>query len=109
MIPNAVTMHTAASALWNVNAVSLRQASTPSAMLARMNASNRFLIWGTMPLGAATGGLMALAFGLHTAVLIAAVCVPLCAVPLARTGLIRVSDMPTGDHYAADPPDPVPA
>ncbi|GGX77946.1 hypothetical protein GCM10010510_23570 [Streptomyces anandii JCM 4720] len=54
--------------IWNVNAVSLRQATTEDAMLARMNAANRFLIWGTMPLGAAAGGLPADQFGLRATV-----------------------------------------
>ncbi|WP_146231073.1 MFS transporter [Micromonospora sicca] len=45
-----------ASGLYNVNAVSLRQAATPGEMLSRMTATSRFFIWGTMPLGAALGG-----------------------------------------------------
>ncbi|MFI7520077.1 MFS transporter [Micromonospora globbae] len=45
-----------ASGLYNVNAVSLRQAATPPAMLSRMTATSRFVIWGAMPLGAALGG-----------------------------------------------------
>lgn len=45
-----------ASGLYNVNAVSLRQAATPPALLSRMTATSRFVIWGAMPLGAALGG-----------------------------------------------------
>jgi MFS family permease len=88
------TVFAAGSALWNVNAVSLRQASTEPAMMARMNASNRFLIWGTMPLGAAAGGVLAALLGLGPAILLAAVALPLVAVPLLRTGLMTVADMP---------------
>ena len=95
------TVFAAGSALWNVNAVSLRQASTDLAMMARMNASNRFLIWGTMPLGAAAGGVLASVLGLGSAMLVAAVALPLVAVPLLRTGLMAVVDMP--QHPVAVP------
>ncbi|MGX9898708.1 MFS transporter [Arthrobacter sp. SA17] len=52
-----------AIALWNVIAVSLRQRITPDHLLGRINSSNRLLAWGTLPLGAAAGGLIAQYFG----------------------------------------------
>ncbi|MGZ4499287.1 MAG: MFS transporter [Nocardioidaceae bacterium] len=90
------TLFTAGGALWNVNAVSLRQAVTEPAMLARMNASNRFLIWGTMPLGAAAGGVLASVAGLATAVTVAGCAIPLVVVPLLFSAVARVREMP--DH-----------
>jgi MFS family permease len=92
------------AAVWNVDAVSLRQAATPDALLARMNATNRFLLWGAMPLGAAAGGGLATAAGLPTAVLVAAVAVPLCALPLLRSAVRRVRVLP-----ASTPPEGAPA
>jgi MFS family permease len=80
--------------LWNVNAVSLRQAGTPEVLLARMNATTRFLLWGAMPLGAAVGGLLATVAGLHSAVLVAAVAVPLVALPLLGSALRTVQEIP---------------
>lgn len=44
--------------VWNVLTVSLRQRITPDRLLGRMNAGYRLLAWGTMPLGAALGGLV---------------------------------------------------
>ena len=41
---------------WNINQVSLRQAITPPRMQGRMNATMRFIVWGTIPLGAILGG-----------------------------------------------------
>jgi MFS family permease len=82
-------------AMWNVNAVSLRQAATPEPLLARMNATNRFLLWGAMPLGAATGGLLATALSLPAAVLIPALALPCCAAPLLRSALRTVRELPT--------------
>lgn len=52
---------------WNVVTVSLRQRITPDDLLGRMNATYRLLGWGTMPLGAVVGGLVAEWAGLRTA------------------------------------------
>jgi MFS family permease len=58
--------------LWNVVTVSLRQRITPDRLLGRMNASYRLVGWGTMPLGALVGGVLAEALGLRGAFLVAA-------------------------------------
>jgi len=50
--------------VWNVITVSLRQRITPDHLLGRLNSAYRLLAWGTMPLGAVTGGLIAQFFGL---------------------------------------------
>src|SRR5829696_3288985 len=57
---------------WNVITVSLRQRITPDRLLGRMNASYRLVGWGTMPLGAALGGVLAEVLGLRGAFLVAA-------------------------------------
>src|SRR5256712_8331901 len=44
--------------VYNVNQVSLRQAIVPLRLQGRMNATMRFLVWGTIPLGGLTGGLL---------------------------------------------------
>jgi MFS family permease len=49
---------------WNVVTVSLRQRIVPDALLGRVNATYRLLAWGTMPIGAALGGLVGEAFGI---------------------------------------------
>ena len=58
--------------LWNVVTVSLRQRITPDRLLGRMNASYRLVGWGTMPLGALLGGVLAQALGLRAAFVVAA-------------------------------------
>jgi hypothetical protein len=98
--------------LWNVNAVSLRQASTPEPLLARMNATSRFLLWGAMPLGSVAGGLLATVAGLSAAVLVAAIAVPLVAAWLAGTPLRTVRALPAEGEPAppldVQPPDAQP-
>lgn len=51
--------------LWNVITVSLRQRIAPNRLLGRINSAYRLLAWGTMPIGAAAGGLLAQWLGLQ--------------------------------------------
>jgi MFS family permease len=58
----------ATGVIYNVNQVSLRQAITPERMLGRMNATMRFIVWGTIPIGAMVGGLLGGLIGLQTTI-----------------------------------------
>ena len=58
------------SVTYNVNQVSLRQAITPHRLQGRMNATMRFVVWGTMPLGGLAGGALGQELGLRPALLI---------------------------------------
>jgi MFS family permease len=60
-------------AIWNVITVSLRQRITPDRLLGRLNSAYRLVAWGTMPLGAAAGGLLAQWLGLRAVFAIMAV------------------------------------
>ena len=60
--------------LYNIDQVSLRQAITPHRMQGRMNASMRFMVWGTMPFGSLAGGVLGTAIGLRPTLLVAGVC-----------------------------------
>ncbi|GAA2203977.1 MFS transporter [Nonomuraea monospora] len=59
--------------VYNVTQLSFRQAATPEALLGRMNATMRFLVWGTMPLGALIGGVLGEAIGVRNTLMVAAV------------------------------------
>jgi MFS family permease len=60
--------------LWyNINQVSLRQSLVPVRLQGRLNATMRFLVWGTLPLGSLLGGSLGEILGLYPALLIAAV------------------------------------
>ncbi len=56
------------SVVYNINQVSLRQAIVPIRLQGRMNASMRFLVWGTIPIGGLVGGLMGEFLGLRTTI-----------------------------------------
>ena len=45
---------------WNVITVSLRQTIIPAHLLGRVNSVYRFFAWGSIPIGAALGGLVVL-------------------------------------------------
>ncbi|HEV3171431.1 MAG TPA: MFS transporter [Actinocrinis sp.] len=51
--------------VYNVAQVSYRQAICPPELLGRMNASVRWIVWGTMPIGALFGGALGTAIGLR--------------------------------------------
>ena len=57
--------------LFNVNGPSLRQALTPGHLLGRVNASYRFLVWGTGPFGALLGGTLGAVLDLRVVLLVA--------------------------------------
>jgi MFS family permease len=59
--------------LYNVNAISLRQAVTPMALQGRVNATFSFLVSGMLPLGALTGGVLGEVLGLRNTIILAAV------------------------------------
>src|SRR5881296_245765 len=59
--------------LWyNINQVSLRQALVSLRLQGRLNATMRFLVWGTLPVGSLLGGALGEALGLYPAIVIAA-------------------------------------
>jgi MFS family permease len=54
--------------IYNVNQVSLRQAITPQRFLGRMNATMRFLVWGTIPIGSLIGAALSELIGVRTTI-----------------------------------------
>jgi predicted MFS family arabinose efflux permease len=52
--------------VYNINQVSFRQRLCPEAMLGRMNATVRFVVFGVLPIGALAGGAIGAAIGLRT-------------------------------------------
>ena len=62
-----------ANSVYNINQISLRQAITPEPMLGRMNATMRFMVWGTIPIGQVIGGLVATAFSPLAAIWLGAI------------------------------------
>jgi hypothetical protein len=62
-----------AGVVYNVNQVSYRQALVPVRLQGRLNATMRFIVWGTLPIGAHAGGAIGQAFGLYPALVVGAI------------------------------------
>jgi MFS family permease len=75
---------------YNIGQLSLRQAITPARLHGRMNATMRFLVWGTLPVGAALGGALGGAIGLRPTIWIAAGAGLLPLLPVLRSSVWRV-------------------
>jgi MFS family permease len=96
-----------AAVSWNIITVSFRQRITPDALLGRMNATYRLFAWGTQPLGALLGGIMAELFGLPAVFVLAGALVGLLvfARPIVTDAALRVTD----PRLAERPTSPTPA
>jgi MFS family permease len=62
-----------AGPIYNITQVSLRQQITPDRVQGRMNATMRFIVWGTMPIGALLGGFLGQFIGLRPTLLVGAI------------------------------------
>lgn len=80
--------------VYNINQVSFRQAITPPAMQGRMNATMRFIVWGTIPVGSILGGILGGAIGLHETIWIGAIGELFAFLPLLVGPLRSLRTMP---------------
>ena len=84
--------------IYNINQVSLRQAITPEAMSGRMNATMRWFVWGTMPIGSIIGGIIGETLGVRAAILIGGAGASLAFIPLLFGPVWRIKEMPTTEE-----------
>jgi MFS family permease len=80
--------------IWNVNAMSLRQAITPPGVRGRMNATMRFISWGTIPVGYLIGGFLGGVIGLHNTIWVGAIGSIVSFVPVALSPIWQLREMP---------------
>jgi MFS family permease len=91
---------------YNIGQLSIRQAITPERLHGRMNASMRFMVWGTLPIGSAIGGALGQAIGLHPTIWVAAIG---SVVPLAPGLASGIWSVPSVEAAVARfPPAPAP-
>jgi MFS family permease len=79
---------------YNITQVSLRQAITPERLQGRMNASMRWIVWGTLPVGQLAGGAIATAWGLTAALWVGAIGSLFTFLPVLLSGVRKITDMP---------------
>jgi len=80
--------------LYNIVQVSFRQRLCPIPLLGRMNASIRFLVYGTMPLGGLVGGALGAWLGVLPTLWIAALGSILAFLPVFLSPLRTMRDLP---------------
>jgi MFS family permease len=80
--------------IYNVTAISLIQALTPERLLGRMNASRRFVVWGTIPLGSLVSGGLASTIGLRETIFVGAVGASFSFLFLYFSPLRTIQEMP---------------
>jgi MFS family permease len=81
--------------VYNITQVSFRQGLCPPELLGRMNATMRFLVWGTMPLGGLVGGVLGEKVGVRETLLIAAIGAALTWIPVFFSPLRWQRELPT--------------
>jgi len=84
----------ATAVIYNINQVSLRQAITPERMLGRMNATMRFIVWGTIPVGSIVGGFLGSVIGLQATIWIGAIGSFLGFVPVLFSQVRKLERIP---------------
>jgi MFS-type transporter involved in bile tolerance (Atg22 family) len=86
----------ACMAMFNVNAITLRQVITPRQVLARMNATYRMLIYGAPPVGGVAAGLLGTAVGLRSALVISLIALTTPIAWIFFSPVFRLREMPHG-------------
>jgi len=74
--------------------VSFRQRVCPPPLLGRMNASVRFIVWGSMPIGGLLGGWLGTHLGVLPTLWVSVGFMALAALPVVLSPLIRMRDLP---------------
>ncbi|MGH9067054.1 MAG: hypothetical protein ACRD0J_06150 [Acidimicrobiales bacterium] len=95
--------------IYNVNEVSYRQLVCPTRLLGRMNATMRFLAWGTLPLGALAGGALGTWLGNRDPLWVAGVGAAIAPLWLLASPLRRTRDVCLPDDLEEEAPSTVPS
>ena len=80
--------------VYNITQVSFRQGLCPERLLGRMNATIRFLVWGTMPLGGLIGGVLGSTIGVRETMWIGAIGMALAFLPVFLSPLRTMRELP---------------
>ncbi len=80
--------------VYNITQVSFRQGLTPESLLGRMNATMRFFVWGTIPIGAFLGGVLGSTIGIRPTLLVAAIGGSLALLPVFFSPLRTMRELP---------------
>ncbi|HEY1626171.1 MAG TPA: MFS transporter [Streptosporangiaceae bacterium] len=89
--------------LYNVAQLSYRQAITPPALMGRMNAAVRWIVWGTLPLGGLAGGALGTAIGVRPTLWCAVAGAAVSATFVVFSPLRTMRDLSAQEETAHEP------
>ncbi|NYJ04167.1 MFS transporter [Petropleomorpha daqingensis] len=92
---------------YNITQVSFRQRLCPPNLLGRMNASVRFIVYGTQPLGALLGGVLGSWLGVLPTLWIAAAGQALSALWVVTSPLMRMRELPRSLDATSSHAEPI--
>jgi MFS family permease len=98
-----------ATPIYNVDALSLRQARVSEAIIGRVNGTFQFLEWGALPVGSLVGGVLGAALGPRSALAAAAVCGVVSAIWISTSPARRLTSLTQvrpADPTIVDPSNP---
>jgi MFS family permease len=107
-VAGSILLGSYSGVVWNINQVSLRQAITPTRMQGKMNATMRFIVWGTIPVGMIAGGFLGGVIGLFPTIVVGAVGSLFTFLPVALSPVRQLREMPEqvgdeGDGAVTEP------
>jgi MFS family permease len=91
----------ALNVIYNVSQISLRQAITPEYFLGRMNATMRFLVWGTIPIGSLIGAGLSEVIGVRSTIWVGSLLSLFCFLPVLLSPVRHIMTIPTEEPVAA--------
>ncbi len=96
------------STMSGVITVTFRSNYIPANLLGRVTAATRFVVSGTIPLGAVTAGVLATAFGIRTAMWALAILFAVTPIPLLGTSMRTLRDFPAHPTILEEAPAQLP-
>ena len=101
-IVTAFTLEGFGVVLFTVSTTSLIQALTPAGLLGRANATRRFIVWGTIPLGGLVSGGLASWIGLRPTMFIGTLGCAFSTVPIVLSPIRHVRELPAEPELGRD-------
>jgi MFS family permease len=89
---------TMCDAIYSIQSVSIRQSATPQAMRGRVSSTGWLFVFGSLPLGAITGGALGELIGLRLALAVSLIGMLPALVVLLRSPVVRLTGMPEVDE-----------
>jgi MFS family permease len=103
----ALVVGSFSTVVYNVNQVSLRQSITPDRLQGRLNATMRFIGWGTIPIGSLLGGVLASTIGLLPTIWVGTIGLLMPVLPVLFSPVRALREIPVAPTEPVESGEPV--